>query len=261
MPRLARAVRANAGVSAAYRDALQRLVRRMARSMLRHARAAWKEADPSHGMAHDAGPVFTLRRSLSLYGRQWQSRLNKLSLTLATRFADKSFQATETSMKASFRDAGLTVKFKPTVGSKEAYRAVIAENVALIKSVPQQYLKDLEQSVWQAVMKGSTLSELTADIQSKYGVAYRRAAFIAADQNAKAKAVIENTRRREMGIVEAVWLHSTAGKVPRPTHVAMNGKRYKLSDGMYDSHVKEQIWPGQLPRCRCVSKAIIPGFD
>lgn len=259
--KIARAVRPNAGVQAAYRDALQCLVRRMARSMLVHARAAWKEADPSHGMAHDAGPVFTLRRALSVFGRQWQSRLNRLSLTLATRFADKSFRATETSMKASFRDAGLTVKFKPTQGSKEAYRAVIAENVALIKSVPQQYLKDLEQSVWQAVMKGSTLSELTADIQSKYGVAYRRAALISRDQSAKATAVIENTRRRELGITEAIWMHSTAGKHPRPTHVAMNGKRYKLADGMYDSAVEKHIWPGTEINCRCVSKAVIPGFE
>lgn len=229
--------------------------------MLVHVRAAWKEADPSHGMAHDAGPVFTLRRSLSVFGRQWTQRLNRLSLKLATAFANKSFRATDASLKSAFRDAGLTVKFAPTKTVRNAYQATIAENVALIKSIPQQYLKDLEQSVWSAVMKGSTLGELTSEVQAKYGVAYRRAKFIAEDQSAKAKAVLENARRREAGITEAVWMHSSAGKTPRPTHVAMNGKRYKLADGMYDSAVGEHVWPGQLPRCRCVSKAVIPGFE
>jgi len=115
--------------------------------------------------------------------------------------------------------------------------------------------------VWQAVMKGSDLGQLSAGLQQKYGVAYRRAALIARDQNAKAKAVIENVRRKELGIKEAIWQHSTAGKEPRPTHVAMDGKRYKLDTGMYDSHEKEYVWPGQLINCRCTSRAVILGAE
>ena len=37
-----------------------------------------------------------------------------------------------------------------------------------------------------------------------------------------------------MGVDEALWLHSHAGKEPRPTHLANDGKRYKISEGWYD---------------------------
>lgn len=257
----ARAIWPNSGVERWYRDQLQCVTERMGQSMLLHIRVAWREADPTHGMAHDAvnGSLF-IKRAMSKYGKQWTLRLNRLSVDLSRRFANKAYRATEVQMRASFRDAGMTVKFKPTEASKAAYQATVAENVALIKSIPQKFLTDVETQVWGAVMRGSTLGELTDIIRDKYGVALKRAALIATDQNAKAKAIIENTRRRELGIVEGVWLHSSAGVEPRPTHAAMNGKRYALSDGMYDSAEQEQIWPGQLINCRCSSKPVLPGF-
>lgn len=257
----ARAIWPNSGVERWYRDQLQCVTERMGRSMLLHIRAAWREADPTHGMAHDAvNGSLHIKRAMSKYGKQWTLRLNRLSVDLSRKFADKAYKATEVQMRASLRDAGMTVKFKPTEASKAAYQATVAENVALIKSIPQKFLVDVEVQVWGAVMRGSTLGELTDIIRDKYGVAQSRAALIATDQNAKAKAIIENTRRRELGITEAIWMHSSAGVTPRPTHVAMNGKRYLLSDGMYDSDEKEHVWPGQLIRCRCSSKPVIPGF-
>lgn len=217
----------------------------------------------SVSVAADAKPTATelLRRALNKWGEIWRGKLDDLSLDLAAKFAKKNFKASQTSIAASFKDAGLTVKFKPTAASVEAYDAVVAENVNLIKSIPQQFAKDVESQVWRSVMKGGDLSTLSKNIQKSYGVSYRRAALIARDQNNKAKAVIENTRRRELGITEAIWQHSNAGKEPRPTHVAMNGKRFKLAKGMYDSAVKKFILPGEEIQCRCTSRAVILGFN
>lgn len=212
-------------------------------------------------MRRKVSPTTILQRALEKWGTMWRGRLDDLSLDLSKKFADKSFGATQSSMAAAFKSAGFTVKFKPTEAAREAYRAVVAENVNLIKSIPAQFLKDVQSSTWQAVMDGSDLAKLSQSIQKNYGVAYRRAALIARDQNAKAKAVIENTRRKELGIKEAIWQHSTAGKEPRPTHVAMNGKTYKLDRGMYDSAVKKHVWPGTEINCRCTSRAVLPGFD
>jgi uncharacterized protein with gpF-like domain len=261
-PIVVRAVQPNAGVEAWYRQQLQAIIRDMANSVLVHVRAAWKAADPSIGFAQDASnSSVLLRKALEKWGGLWIKKLDRLSLELSVKFADKSFRATQTSMAAAFKDAGFTVAFKPTRASREAYQAVVSENVNLIKSIPAQYLKDVQSQVWASVMKGSDLATLSRGVQEKYGVTYRRAALIARDQNAKAKAVIENTRRQELGIREAIWQHSSAGKEPRPTHVAMAGKRYDLGKGMWDKDEGEYIWPGQLINCRCTSRAIIPGFN
>jgi len=62
----------------------------------------------------------------------------------------------------------------------------------------------------------------------------------------------------ELGITEAVWMHSHAGKVPRPTHVAMNGTRFKVAEGMWDSAEGKFIQPGELINCRCTSRSVLP---
>jgi SPP1 gp7 family putative phage head morphogenesis protein len=220
----------------------------------------WKMQQAMATDAKRGRGISLLRKALEKWGGLWIRKLDKLSTTLAEKFADKNFRATQSAMQQAFKKAGFTVAFKPTASSITAYEAVVAENVGLIKSIPQQYLKDVQTQVWQSVLKGGDLSDLTRGLQKKYGIAHRRAALIARDQNNKAKAIIERVRDQEMGIKEGIWLHSHAGKEPRPTHVAMHGKRYSLSKGMYDKAVGEWIYPGQLINCRCVMKPIIPGL-
>lgn len=251
----------SAGIEAWYRAQLDAVLREMNDSLVLHIGAAWKRDEPSIGFAADASPTVALRRALAKWGGLWTQKINDLSDTLSKKFALKNYRYTDASMREAFRKAGFSVKFKPTVASVEAYRTVAAENVNLIKSIPQQYLKDVQTSVWSSVMVGGDQYTLAKKIDANYRVGRRRAALIARDQNNKAKAVMENTRRRELGITEAVWLHSHAGITPRPTHVAMHGKTYKTADGMYDSDEGKNVWPGELINCRCSSKPIIPGVD
>jgi uncharacterized protein with gpF-like domain len=63
-----------------------------------------------------------------------------------------------------------------------------------------------------------------------------------------------------LGITEAVWLHSGGGKVPRPTHVRNNGRRYSVAEGWLDPAEGRRVFPGELINCRCVSRAVMPGL-
>lgn len=250
----------NAGVEAWYRDQLQAIVREMSQDMMDAVRRAWRDA----GLATDAKrptPAILLDRALEKWGGLWTFRINKASRKLALQFATKSRKATETSMKRTLADAGFTVKFTADKLTQRALDAVVEANVGLIKSIPQKYLTDVQTAVFQNVMQGSDLAALQTSIQEKYGIAHRRAAFIARDQNHKAKAAIERARRLDVGIVSAKWKHSHAGKDWRPTHVAMDGESYNIIEGMYDPAVEKQIWPGTEPNCRCTDEAEIPGFS
>lgn len=217
----------------------------------------------SYWVAQDAKPSLPglLERALARWGGLWTRRIEAASTKLAWNFAAKNRNATDAGVKRVLADAGFTVKFKPTTRSVSAFEAVVAENVGLIKSIPAEYLADVQASVWQSVMAGSDLSVLTNTIQEKYGIAHRRAAFIATDQNHKAKAAMEKARRLELGITTAKWKHSHAGKVPRPSHVKMDGKDYDIATGMYDSAIQKNTWPGVEPRCRCTDQAKVPGFE
>jgi hypothetical protein len=43
----------------------------------------------------------------------------------------------------------------------------------------------------------------------------------------------------------------TGAKEPRQTHLAMSGKRFKLSEGLYDSAVGRTVKPAELINCHC----------
>lgn len=219
--------------------------------------------DSSPSLAMDAArsnPIKVLERVMADWGTKWIARFDTMAAGLANSFEGRNQQTTQISMRAAFKKAGFTVAFKPTAKSVEAYDAVVAQNVSLIKSIPEQFAKDVQTQVWQSVMKGGDLQMVTDHIQKAYGVGFRRAAFIAMDQNNKAKATMENVRRQELGIDEAIWQHSGAGKEPRPDHVKAGQEklRYKLDKGAYLEGI--WTWPGMEPRCRCTSKAVIPGF-
>lgn len=253
------AIHASAAVEAWYKSELEGLVLEAHLDLTRivhdHIAEQTLRVAP---LAMDAGPTDRLDKQLKAWAKKWQVHFDKVSVTLARKFAKKNFGHTERQMQDALNKAGFTVQFKPTRQSLEAYKATAAENVNLIKSIPAKYLTGVQSAVWASVNRGADMATLSAKLRDEYGSTVERAALIARDQNNKAKATIEATRRLQLGITEAIWQHSAGGKEPRPTHVAMNGKVFKLKEGLYDSDEHEHVLPGQLINCRCTSRAIIP---
>lgn len=261
-PKTAPPVHPNAGVRVWYTEKLQALVRRMSDDLESVVVGAFN-ADDS-GIAHDAKKpsIDLLRRALTKWGKLWTVRLETLSDQLASDFANRNKNVTDAALKASFKKAGLTIKFRPTAGMLRAQKAVIAENVHLIKSIPAEYLGKVQNDVWRTVTKtGGDLKTLTDKLRHTYDITHNRAALIANDQNNKAKAVYEAARRQELGITQAIWMHSRGGVEPRPSHVALDGTTFDVKQGAWDSQEGEWIQPGELINCRCVSRPVVEGFD
>jgi SPP1 gp7 family putative phage head morphogenesis protein len=162
---------------------------------------------------------------------------------------------------AILKKAGFTVKFKMTPAMRDIMQATISQQVSLIKSIPSQHFTNIEGLVMRSVQKGGDLAQLTKDLREQFGVTRRRAVIIARDQNNKATSSMTRARQDELGISEAIWVHSGAGKHPRPTHVAMSGKTYDVRKGMWDPAVNRWIFPGEEINCRCISRSVIPWFS
>lgn len=252
-------VRPNLGVTQAYQRRMDCLIDEMGRSVLYHVKAAYR-ANPPANLAMDKSPAAVLNETMAALVKRWTARFAEVAKSLATRFADQAMGRAQTSLKAGLKKAGLTVEWKLTPAANDAYRALIAENVGLIRSIPAQYLTQVQGHVMRSVARGGDLKTLTEMLQNEFGVTRRRAELIARDQNAKATAVIVKTRQLEAGLTQAIWLHSAGGKVPRPSHVKAGRERlvFKVSEGaLIDG---ERIWPGQLINCRCVSRPILEGM-
>lgn len=259
-----RAVHPSAAVTDWYAQHLKELLHEALLDAVGMLTIAWNVAKPVATLATDA-PSLTNRLDavLTKWGKKWQGKFDRLSAQMAKRFATRSFNATDQAMKAALRDAGFTVSFKPTRKSLESYKTVVADNVGLIRNLQASLYNKIQQDVWASVRSGANMATLSEKLHGSYGIEVRRAALIARDQNNKAKAVIESSRRQELGLRKAIWQHSGGGKEPRPVHLkwGKEGKEFDLDKGLYDPDEGEWVFPGQLINCRCTSRAVIPGFD
>lgn len=253
-----RPVRPNAGVEAAFRLRLYKIIEEMHQSMMYWVTAEYKRHMPV--MSMDASPAIELRDAMRKLTRQWEHNFDELADFLADYFAKDVADRSDTALQQALRKGGFTVKFVMTPAMRDIIGATVAQNVSLIKSIPQKYLTDVEGMVMRSVQTGRDLGQLSNDLQEQLGVTKRRAALIARDQNNKASSAMLRARQVELGITEAVWMHSHAGKVPRRTHVKMDGKRYDVSKGMWDSDEGSYVFPGELINCRCTSRSVIEGI-
>jgi SPP1 gp7 family putative phage head morphogenesis protein len=250
-------VHPNAGLTVAYQKKIDALVDAMQRSLVYWLTAAYKANPPE--MATDASPAATLRASMNKLSRYWQKRFDDAAPDLAKWFSENAMQRSDGALRDTLKRAGFTVKFSLSREANDVLQATIGENVALIKSIGAEHLSQVEGLVMRSVQQGRDVGTLTEELHQRYGVTKRRAAFIALDQNNKATATVTRVRQQALGITEAVWLHSHGGKEPRKSHQEADGKKFDVKKGMLIDG--EYIWPGQLPRCRCVSRSVIPGLE
>lgn len=255
------AVNPNAGIRALYFRKLTALIKAMSRSYEHWLRASYRANPPK--MALDALPARELERRLRLLGIQWEQRFATAAPMLARYFAQSAARQSERVLKKILRDAGVTVRLTMTPQLRDIMQATTTENVGLITSIQQQYHTQVQGLVMRSVTEGRDLATLTKELRARYPIAEDRARFIALDQNNKATSVIQRERQVSLGLEEGIWMHSHAGKVPRPTHLANDQKRFSISEGWFDPDpkVRKRIWPGQLPRCRCTWRPIVKGFS
>jgi SPP1 gp7 family putative phage head morphogenesis protein len=253
---VARAIHANLGTAARYRRALVAAIASMVADV-EAAVTGQRKADPPV-LAQDASPSDQMQKQLRKLSSRWKKHFDDIAPTVAEVFLKQSFAGTNSAMRQALKSAGWSIEFQMTPAMRDAFDASLAENVGLIRSIPAEYLQQVEGIVMRGYSSGRDLQTMVRELKALYPKAKRRASLIARDQSNKANAVVQRARQKELGITEAIWMHSHAGEVPRPTHLAMNGKRYKVSKGMYDSAVKKFVFPGELVNCRCTARSVLP---
>jgi uncharacterized protein with gpF-like domain len=254
-------VQNNLGVEIAYRKALRALLEKMHADIEAKLLAAWNEETDLVGFATDSSRsrILAIRRTLMELIEKWTGPFDKEAVPIATTFAKAARAVTLNAMQASLKKVDWTLEFKPTEAAKEAYREVVAQNVSLIRGIPAEHMKGIEQDVWAGVMKGFDSFQIRKALQARLNISDQRAVNISRDQTSKARAIFENQQRGELGITEAIWKHSHGGKHPRPSHVKADGKRFKVSEGMFLDG--KWVWPGSEINCKCYSISIIPALE
>ena len=245
----------NLGIERWYKRELMKLIDEMQAEVKADIMANYKAQ--SNAVAMD-GFSDWLGHSMDYLLGKWTNKLNALSDQIADLFVTKTVHNYDKQLKKHLRNAGFTVRLQMSPYTEEMLKAAIGENVGLIKSIGTQYLGKVEQSVWASVKGGFDLGTLAEELRHSYGVTKNRAALIARDQGAKANAVIEQARRKELGITKAIWKSSIAGKTHRADHAKANNQEYDVEKGCLISG--RYIHPAEEVNCKCYSLAVIDGI-
>ncbi len=248
-----RKMRYNQSISKAYKAAMDKIIKEAGESANYWATAQYNDNMSKGRTIKEAAERIAALKS------DWVTNFSDVSFTVASRFAHSVDKSTKKAINSSLSESGIAkVKFAMTPAMKEAIDGVVAENVSLIKSIPEQYFTQVENIAIESITRGRDLNYMTTELQKQLGVTKRRAERIALDQNNKATAKLTKIRDEEMGITKGIWIHSGGGSNPRQKHVAANGKEFSLSKGLQVGDNGEWVLPGEEINCGCSWKPILP---
>lgn len=251
----------NVAAEARYARALQALMRQFERETRREVERLMESNAAEQYFAQDAATI--AERLAALMGRL-RNRFLKVADVQARRMAATVVQQADKRSTSALKSAleqvaeRVTIKVPKIEGRlRVLYDASVAENVSLIKSIPEQYLGQVEGAVMRSITSGQGLKELVPELQRLGGISERRAANIARDQTRKAYQSINRARMQGMGLRKFEWVHSGGANEPRPLHVGYNGRIFDFDDPpVIDERTGEKGFPGQLPFCGCVAKPV-----
>ena len=133
---------------------------------------------------------------------------------------------------------------------RDARKTFINENVTLITSMQDDYLKSVSQSLNRGLSNGDSIVSIAKDIRSRTKVSKNRAKLIGRDQVSKLNGQLTRLRQTDIGIEQYIWDDSGDSRV-RATHKSNNGKVFN-----WNSPPSNTGHPSHEVNCRCVATPI-----
>ena len=257
------AVRYNAGNMIWYRRQMIGMINAMNKDVRDVIVALFREVDiASPEVANDANPVDFIKRALNDLTTKWMSLFVMRSTGLSKDIVDRTLKSSDRSFQQSLGSQSMAISMQITDAMHERMDAIVAENVSLIRSIPEKYFTEVQGMVYRAVSVGGDRKKLVDELMQGFskrgGITRRRAVNIANDQVRKATASLSIARQQASGITEGIWIHSKGQNDPRHRHVAVDGKRFNLSEGLPVGDKGQYVLPSQEINCSCTWKPLPP---
>lgn len=250
-------------VESRYRATLEMAIARMTEEVEREIEALWTGpvavASPAvPTTAQDAAPSMASQARIltNKLQRKFFAFFDRLATPTATAFMAGVDKHSKTNLHSSLQavSGGLSLKTSVVTGKVlEITKAGVAENVALIKSIPRQYFPRIQQAVMRSITTGQGAKTVLDAVRQIGHSTDSRAKLIARDQTSKATTSLNAARMQGLNIRKFQWLHSSGGREPRPLHInTLNGQIFQLDKPpIIDDKTGERGLPGQLINCRC----------
>lgn len=149
---------------------------------------------------------------------------------------------------------------------KNVANAIVSENVSLIKTIPQEYFKDITGAVMRSITTGNGMADLVPEINKYAKTTQRNAELMALDQTRKAYNSINKQRMMNIGVKQFEWIHTGGSVSPRKSHLAIDGKIFSFENVEKEQAAlgvpeADQGIPGHAINCRCRMGPVIDFSD
>ena len=139
-------------------------------------------------------------------------------------------------------------------------QAAAFQNAQLIKSIPAQYLEQVQNIVMGNMRQGMRPSYIEGELVKQFGITQRRAKLIARDQTSKIQGEMNRIRQVNSGLEYFKWVTSQDERV-RHSHVAVAKRDVGYGEGVFrwdDLPVVDGVptFPGQPINCRCIARPV-----
>ena len=135
----------------------------------------------------------------------------------------------------------------------------VETNVALIKSIPEEHLKRVEQMVRAGVESGESTRTLTKKVREQFfgydtakgkvkSKVHKQAKLISRDQIGKYNSKLTELRQTEAGVKKYIWRTSDDERV-RDLHNELDGNTYSWDDPPISGTGGEALHPGMPIQC------------
>lgn len=174
------------------------------------------------------------------------SVINKIAKQNRQRFLNAANQATGVDLSNILSEEGVN----------DFVKLQSQKNISLIKSIPDEFFKNIETIVYNGVAEGKRFEQIakeitaTRGISSVFGKLENRAKLIARNEVTTINAAITRKRSELLGIKKGVWITANDERV-RPCHKARDGKEFDLAKGLYSACDGKTIFPAEEINCRC----------
>lgn len=271
------AVNPSLAAEQAYRAALQKAIKAMAKSVEYWVTAKYRAAldanqaagtvpEPDAARAQDASPFneqLALFRELEDLRKRWERYFADIARKLSIELVEAAYQTNKTAWQSRVRKEGFDIPMQLSASQRTIMSVKVQDNVSLIKSIPAQYFTKIEGDVSRGFLAGRDLEAIASELRQTEQTTTKRAALIARDQSNKLTAQMNSARQRELGVRYAYWKHSTAGKEPRVNHLraSREGWIYDTQVGIDFGDAFGFVLPGEAINCRCGTRSILPAID
>lgn len=244
----------NASVEARYKRRLDRLISQMTADVSKQVLALFDSTAAEQYFASDESIASKAARMTKSLIDKYDDIFARAATPISEEFISSANSASSASVHGSLKklSGGLSL---PTSGisksMREILKASVSENVALIKSIPQRYLLEVQGAVMRSITTGNGMQDLVPFLKKHKEITERRARMIATDQTRKAHNNLAKGRLEKVGITKYRWLHTSGSNEPRPLHKnILNGQIFSFDDPpVIDDDTGERGIPGQAINC------------